>query len=87
MCFGNLKIELNIKVIESGNGKEYTSNEFNKFCEEAGIENQLTATHTQQNGVNEKKNRKIMEMSRCRLFEKKLPKKFCVEAVSTAVYL
>ncbi|XP_022764214.1 uncharacterized protein LOC111309412 [Durio zibethinus] len=53
-----------------------------------GIEHQLTATYTpQQNGVNERKNRTIMEMARCMLFEKNLSKKFWAEAVNTSVYL
>lgn len=77
-----------IKVIRSDNGTEYTSDKFNKFCEDAGIEHQLTATYTpQQNGVSERKNRTIMEMARCMLFEKNLPKKFWAEAANTSVYL
>ncbi|OMO69325.1 Integrase, catalytic core [Corchorus capsularis] len=72
----------------SDNGTKYTSEQFGKFCEEAGIEHQFTVSYTpQQNGVSERKNRTVMEMSRCLLFEKKLPKKFWAEAVSTSVYL
>ena len=41
----------------------------------------------QQNGVCERKNRVVMNMARCLLFEKKLPKFFWDEAVNTAVYL
>ncbi|KAL4318060.1 hypothetical protein GQ457_18G019390 [Hibiscus cannabinus] len=77
-----------IQIVRSDNGKEYTSAEFNKFCEEAGIEHQLTAFYTpQQNGVSERRNRFIMEMSRCMLHEKNLPKKFWAEAANTAVFL
>jgi len=35
-----------IQSIRSDNGKEYISIEFNLFCEEAGIEHQLTAPYT-----------------------------------------
>ena len=50
-----------IQVVRSDNGKEYTSDQFNFFCDEAGIEHQLTAPYTpQQNGVSERKNRTIM---------------------------
>ncbi|XP_016740232.1 uncharacterized protein [Gossypium hirsutum] len=46
-----------------------------KFCEEARIEHQLTSLYTpQQNGVNERRNRFIMEVTRCMLREKNLPK-------------
>lgn len=78
-----------IQVLRSYNGKEYTSAKFNLFCEEAGIEHQLTALYTpKQNGVSERRNRYIMEMARCMLHEKELPKKkFWVEIANTAVFL
>ncbi|KAH9657443.1 Integrase catalytic domain-containing protein [Citrus sinensis] len=77
-----------MQVISSDNGTKYTSEKFNKFCEDAGIEHQLTAPYTpQQNGVVERKNRTIMEMARCLLHDKGLPKKFWAEAVNTAVFL
>ncbi|XP_021609063.1 uncharacterized protein LOC110612592 [Manihot esculenta] len=75
-------------VLRSDNGKEYTSYQFNKFCEEARIEHQLTTPYTpQQNGVSERKNRTIMEMTRCLLHEKNLPKKFWAEAANTVIFL
>nr|KYP72805.1 Retrovirus-related Pol polyprotein from transposon TNT 1-94 [Cajanus cajan] len=77
-----------IKMLRSDNGKEYTSNEFNAFCEDMGIVHQLTVSYTpEQNGVSERKNRTVMEMARCLIAEKKLPKCFWAEAVYTAVYL
>ncbi|KAH9704279.1 hypothetical protein KPL70_011388 [Citrus sinensis] len=77
-----------IKVIRSDNGTEYTADKFAKFCEAAGIEHQLTATYTpQQNGVSERKNRTVMEMARCLLFEKEMPKMFWADAVNTAIFL
>ncbi|KAK9088025.1 hypothetical protein Syun_030419 [Stephania yunnanensis] len=35
-----------IQALRSDNGKEYTSNQFNTYCEEAGIEHQLIAPYT-----------------------------------------
>ena len=64
-----------MKVIRSYNGTEYTFDKFSKFCEDTCIEHQLTATYTpRQNSVSERKNKIIMEMARCMLFEKKLLK-------------
>ena len=37
-----------MQVIRSDNGTEYTSEKFNKFCVDAGIEHQLTAPYTPQ---------------------------------------
>ncbi|XP_071906098.1 uncharacterized protein [Coffea arabica] len=51
---------------------------------DSGIEHQLKALYTpQQNGVVERKNRTLMEMTRCLLHDKGLPKKFWVEAMNT----
>lgn len=58
------------------------------FYSEFGIEHWFTVMCApQQNGVSERKNRKTMEMARCFLFVKKLPKKFWVEAINTAINL
>ena len=77
-----------IHVIRSDNRTEYISEKFNRFCEDAGIEHQLTAPYSpQQNGVVERKNRTVMEMTRCLLHDKRLPKKFWAEAANTSVFL
>jgi len=45
-----------LRIIRSDNGKEYANDTFHKFCEEVGIEHQLTIPYTpQQNGVSERK--------------------------------
>ena len=77
-----------LKNLRSDNGKEYTSNEFEKFCADMGIKHQLTVSYSpQQNDVSERKSRTVVEMARCMLMDKKLPLKFWAEAVHTAVYL
>lgn len=77
-----------IKVLRSDRGAEYTSREFNKFCEDEGVSRQLTVGYaSEQNGVSERKNRTMMEMARSMLGDKGIPKTFWAEAVHTAVYL
>ena len=77
-----------LQVIRSDNGSEYTCEKFNKFYEHVGIEHQLTTPYSpQQNGTSERKNRMVMEMTRCLLHVKELPKKFWAEAANTAVFL
>ena len=76
-------------MVRSNNGTEYTSEKFNKFYEKEGIEHQLTTPYTlQQNRVVEKKkNRTLMEMTRCLLHDKGLPKNLWAEAANTTMFL
>ena len=77
-----------IQTIRSDNGKQYTSATFNQFCEESRIHHQLTAPYTpQQNGVSERRNRYILETTRCMLHEKNLSKQFWAEEANIVVFL
>ena len=73
MSSGNLKSKLKmsgcrIQTLISNNDKEYTSKSFNQFCEEADIQHQFTTPYTpQQNGLSERQNIYILEMTRCML--------------------
>ena len=52
--------KLKIKCLRSDNGGEFTSKEFNHYCEEHGINRQFSVARTpQHNGVVERKNRSV----------------------------
>ncbi|KAJ0566009.1 putative RNA-directed DNA polymerase [Helianthus annuus] len=77
-----------VKCLRSDRGGEFTSQEFNIFCEKEGIQRQLTAAYTpQQNGVAERRNRTLINMVRCLLAEKEMPKHFWAEAVVWACHV
>jgi len=77
-----------IKALRTDRGGEFTSQEFNNFCEVNGIRRQLTTAYTpQQNRVAERKNRTIMNMVRSMISAKKLPKSFWPEAVNWTVHV
>ncbi|KAM2928689.1 hypothetical protein COP2_035913 [Malus domestica] len=77
-----------IRSLRMDRGGEFTSHEFTDFCNENGIHRQLTAAYTpQQNGIAEQKNRTIMNMVRCMLSEKHIPKTFWPESVNWAVHM
>ncbi|KAI5355061.1 hypothetical protein L3X38_007956 [Prunus dulcis] len=83
-----LQSDFKIKCVRSDKGGEFTSCEFNKLCEEAGIQRQFSMAYTpQQNGVVERKNRTVVEMAKAMLHEKELPYYLWTEAVHTAVYI
>ena len=63
-----------VKCLRSGRGGEFTSCEFNKLCEDEGIQRQLSMAYTpQQNRVVERKNKIVVEMEKAMLHDKGLP--------------
>ena len=79
---------LEIQKLRNDNGSEYTSKAFKQFCEEHGIERQMSMPYTpQQNGVAERKNRTLFESARCMLQHKQLSNAFWAEAINTAIYV
>lgn len=79
---------VSLNGLRTDRGGEFNSNEFTNFCAKHGIRRQLTVAYIpQQNGVAERKNRTIMNMVRCMLTEKKLPKTLWAEAVNWSVHV
>jgi transposase InsO family protein len=77
-----------IKVIRSDNGGEYFKTELTEFMNSNGILHQTTCPHSpQQNGVAERKNRHILEVTRSILIGGSVPSFLWGEAISSAVYL
>ncbi|KAL0415707.1 UNVERIFIED_CONTAM: Retrovirus-related Pol polyprotein from transposon TNT 1-94 [Sesamum latifolium] len=77
-----------IKYLRSDNGTEYKNSQFQKFCEEHGIQKHFSVRKTpQQNGVAERMNMSLTERARCLRLNAGLPKSFWAEAVSMACYL
>lgn len=77
-----------LKTLRTDNGGEYTSSEFTEYLQKAGIKHELTIPKTpEQNGVAERMNRTLVEITRSMLIDSKTPHRFWAEALSTAVYL
>jgi transposase InsO family protein len=92
--FWSLALRLNnehhncLKVINSDNGTEFRNVSFYEFCLEHGIDQQFSAPRiSQQNGVAERKNRTLVEMTRTMLDEHRTPMCFWADAISTACYI
>ncbi|UYV82302.1 hypothetical protein LAZ67_21001661 [Cordylochernes scorpioides] len=78
----------NIQTIRTDNGREYVNRQVEDFLNQSGIKHQLTVPYSPaQNGIAERKNRSLMEMTRCMLFDSGLPQSLWAEAVTTANYL
>ena len=77
-----------LKALRSDNGGEYTFGEFVEYLRSEGIRHELTVPKSpQQNGVAERLNRTLVEMTRSMLAGSGLPQKLWAETLSTAVYL
>ena len=77
-----------IKTLRTDRGGEFTSSEFNDYCESSGIKRHLTAQYSpQKNGVVERRNRTLMEMTRSILKHMDVPNFLWGEAVRHATYL
>src|SRR6218665_683442 len=70
---------------QSDRGGEYTAERLQTFLKDEGIQAEFTTPYTpQQNGCAERKNRSLVEMTRCMINDSGLPKKFWGEAIMTA---
>ena len=75
----------NIKILRYKNGGEYFNNDLLHICSQSGIQVQHSVPYTpQQNGVAERKNRSLKEMTTCMLESKKLPTNLWDEAMHAA---
>ena len=77
-----------IKVLRSDNGTEYFNSNMSQFLAKHGLVHQSSCVDTpQQNGISERKNRHLLEMTRSLMFTSHVPKSFWGDALLTACYL
>nr|GEV83617.1 retrovirus-related Pol polyprotein from transposon TNT 1-94 [Tanacetum cinerariifolium] len=78
-----------IVSIRTDHDKEFDNEvKFGEFCNASGIKHNFSALRTpQSNGVVERKNMTLQEMSRTMLNEQSLPQKFWCNAVDTSIYI
>ncbi|GJS15589.1 retrovirus-related pol polyprotein from transposon TNT 1-94 [Tanacetum coccineum] len=78
-----------IVSIRTDHNREFDNEvQFGEFCNANGITHNFSAPRTpQSNGVVERKNRTLQEMSRTMLNEQSLPRKFWCNAVDTSTYI
>ncbi|GJY35446.1 retrovirus-related pol polyprotein from transposon TNT 1-94 [Tanacetum coccineum] len=78
-----------IIAIRTDHGQEFDNEvQFGAYCDAQGITHNFSAPRTpQSNGVVERKNRTLQEMSRTMLNEQSIPQKFWCNAVDTSTYI
>jgi transposase InsO family protein len=71
------QFDTKIKTFRSDNGTEFVNRNFLEFFKQRGILHQTTCVYTpEQNGVSERKNRHLLEVTRVLLFQNNVPKIF-----------
>lgn len=79
---------MNVQTFRTDRGGEFISQEFISFCDDSGIKRHLTAPYTpQQNGVVERRNRTLLEMTRSILKHMRMPNYLWGEAIRYSTYL
>ena len=74
-----------IQTLRTDNGGEYTSKDFFEFCLSQGISREMPPPYTpERNGVAERRNRSLLDITRCLLIDKELPGHLWAEAVKAA---
>ena len=77
-----------LKVLRTDNGGEYMSKTFQEHLTKHSILHQTSCSYNpQQNGIAERKNRHLMEVTWSIMFHMSVPKRFWGDAVMTACYL
>lgn len=77
-----------IKILRSDGGGEYTSHLLKKFLSTCGITHQISFPHTpEQNGISERKHRRIIETGITLLAHSQMPAKYWLEAFNAAIFL
>nr|CCA27078.1 PREDICTED: similar to Copia protein (Gagintpol protein) putative [Albugo laibachii Nc14] len=78
--------DIKVKILRSDNGGEYNYASMNAFCNKMHIKKEYTVPYNpEQNGMAERINRTLIEMSRCMLKDSSLSKSYWCEAMMTAV--
>lgn len=77
-----------VKTFRTDRGGEFISHEFQAYCDKNGIKRHLTAPYSpQQNGVVERCNRTLLEMTRSMLKHMHVPNYMWGEAIRHSTYL
>ncbi|GKA17090.1 retrovirus-related pol polyprotein from transposon TNT 1-94 [Tanacetum coccineum] len=83
------QLECTIVSIRTDHGREFDNEvQFEDFCNANGITHNFSASRTpQSNGMVERKNRTLQEMSKTMLNEQSLPQKFWCNSIDTSTYI
>ncbi|KAM0022126.1 putative RNA-directed DNA polymerase [Helianthus debilis subsp. tardiflorus] len=82
------QFQTSIKTLRTDNAKEYLSTDFSFYLKTNGIIHESSCVYTpQQNGVAERKNRHLLDITRTLMIHSHVPHRFWGDAVLTAAYL
>jgi hypothetical protein len=79
------EFDFKIKMIRSANGSEFKNSRIQDYYDEKGVKHEFSDKYTpQQNGVVERKNQTLIDMTRSMLSEYNVSDSFWAEAINTA---
>jgi transposase InsO family protein len=84
----NTQFKVQVKVLRTDNGTEYVNKRFGGFLSEKGIMHKISCPDTPpQNGVAERKNRHILEVTRSLVYTMNAPNFLWSEVILTTIFL
>lgn len=77
-----------LQILRSDNGGKYDNDEFKEYFDSHGLFQENSCTRTpKQNGIAERKNRRILETTQALITGAYTPQHFWIDAIVTAMYL
>jgi hypothetical protein len=87
-AYVNTHFKVQVQVLRTDNGTEYVNKRFGGFLSEKGIMHKISCPDTPpQNGVAERKNRHILEVTRSLVYTMNVPNFLWSEVFLTAIFL
>ena len=78
------QFQTTVQILRSDNGREFVNKEMTEFFKGKGLVHQTTCPYTpEQNGVAERKNRIVLEVTRALFFDSNVPKFLWPEATNS----
>lgn len=81
------QFSMHVQVFRSANAKEYMSQSIDGYFTKWGIIHETSCSYTPQNGVAERKNRHLLEVTWTIMFQRNVPKHFWRKTILTSAYL
>ncbi|XP_049935028.1 retrovirus-related Pol polyprotein from transposon RE2 isoform X2 [Nymphaea colorata] len=88
VAFVETQFQTSVQAFRTDNAREYVSQSLDDFLKSKGIVHETSCSYTPpQNGVAERKNRHLLDVTRAIMFHRRVPKRYWGDALLTSAHL